>query len=311
MKAWVLHGVDDLRFEDVPKPEPRDGEVLVRVKCVGVCSSDVPRIFTTGMYSHPLIPGHEFSGELKNGRRVAAFPLLPCFSCQSCTVGSYETCSSYDYIGSRTNGAFAEYVAVPEWNLVDISDDMSFEAAAMLEPAAVAYHAAGRVDLTGYTSAAVIGDGIIGQLIAKLLTLSGIDKVSLIGRGDDTERCDNPALYESSFDVCYEAVGSVESFRRCVEIVRPIGKIVLIGNPSADFSIDKALYWQLLRKQIVALGIWNSRYPHDWEEVIKIADRLKLDEFITHRYPLGKALDALTMMRDKKEKHGKVMLIGM
>ncbi len=151
MKAYVLHGIDDLRYEEVQEPSLKQGEVLVEVKAAGICGSDIPRIFENGTYSFPLIPGHEFSGVVVKtaseaedkwlGEHVGVFPLLPCKSCVPCQKGHYEMCRNYSYIGSRTNGAFAQYVAVPVWNLIRLPEGVSFEAAAMLEPMAVAVHA--------------------------------------------------------------------------------------------------------------------------------------------------------------------------
>ena len=99
MKAWVLHGVKDLRFEDVDSPAPEEGEVLVKVKAAGICSSDIPRVYATGAYHYPIILGHEFSGVTTDGRRVGVFPLIPCHICKSCKSHHYETCSDYSYIG--------------------------------------------------------------------------------------------------------------------------------------------------------------------------------------------------------------------
>ena len=131
MKAWVLHGVNDLRLETVPIPLPEEQEVLVEVKATGICGSDIPRIYHTGAHIHPLIPGHEFSGEVVEvgkgtdrkwiGQRVGIFPLIPCGECGLCRKKQYEMCRNYSYLGSRRNGGFAEYAAVPAWNLVLLS----------------------------------------------------------------------------------------------------------------------------------------------------------------------------------------------
>jgi len=289
MKAWVLHSPGDLRFEDVPEPKPEQGWVLVKVKCAGICSSDIARIFSTGAYRHPLIPGHEFSGETSDVRRVSVFPLLPCFECESCKSEHYETCSNYGYIGSRQNGAFAEYVAVPEWNLVEIPDNMSFEEAAMLEPAAVALHAVKQLDLQNVSSTAVIGNGVIGKLIAKWLKICGADKVELLGRGDT--QC------LAHYDACVEAVGSTDAFQRCIDLVRPNGQIVLVGNPSKDFCIEQKLYWQILRKQINMQGSWNSCYPSDWQQAIENIDKLCMEELISSRYSFENLDKALAEIR--------------
>lgn len=159
MKAYVLHGIGDMRYEEVKEPSLKPGEVLVEVKAAGICGSDIPRIFETGTYSYPLIPGHEFSGVVVRaaaqaeeqwlGKRVGVFPLLPCKSCAPCRSGRFEMCRKYSYFGSRTDGAFAQYVAVPVWNLVELPKSVSFEAAAMFEPMAVAVHAMRNIGLSG------------------------------------------------------------------------------------------------------------------------------------------------------------------
>ena len=123
MKAYVLHGIGDLRYEDVGLPALAEGTVLVRVRAAGICGSDIPRVYRTGAYSHPLIPGHEFSGEVVRvgagvdgawvDKRVGVFPMIPCMGCPQCQKGQYEMCRNYNYLGSRTDGGFAEYVRVP------------------------------------------------------------------------------------------------------------------------------------------------------------------------------------------------------
>ena len=155
MNAWVLHDINDFRLEAVEEPILGEDEVLVEVKAAGICGSDIPRVYRNGTYSFPLIPGHEFSGVVTKagaavdmgwpGRRVGIFPLIPCMDCIPCRKKQYEMCRHYSYLGSRRNGGFAEYVAVPAANLIPLPDSVSFEEAAMLEPMAVAVHAMRRV----------------------------------------------------------------------------------------------------------------------------------------------------------------------
>lgn len=155
MKAWVLHDIGDFRLEDVELPHIEKNEVLVQIKAVGICGSDIPRIYQNGAHVSPLIPGHEFAGIVEKtgenvdarwkGKRVGVFPLIPCKSCIPCQRKQYEMCRHYSYLGSRRDGGFAEYVAVPQENLMELPDGVSFEAAAMLEPMAVAVHAMRRV----------------------------------------------------------------------------------------------------------------------------------------------------------------------
>jgi L-iditol 2-dehydrogenase len=300
VKAWILHNKDDIRLENVPMPSPKSDEVLIKVKYAGICSSDISRVFSMEAHHYPLILGHEFSGETEDGRRVGVFPLIPCFKCESCKSKIYETCSNYGYIGSRQNGAFAEYVAVPNWNLIEIPDNMNFETAALLEPAAVALHAVKQIDLQNTSNAAVIGNGIIGKLAEKWLNIYGVNNVKLLGRNDKSNF--------SCYDACIEAVGSTDALQCSIETVRPNGQIVLVGNPSIDFRLEQKLYWQILRKQIKILGSWNSRYPSDWQEVIKSANKLHINELISHIYSFEELDKALIMMRNKTEKYCKVMM---
>jgi L-iditol 2-dehydrogenase len=310
MKAWVLHDIGDLRFEDAPMPSLNPGEALVRVSRAGVCSSDVSRILTSGAYHYPIILGHEFSGTVEReyddgdvarwlGKRVGVFPLVPCFNCVSCRHGKYETCDNYSYIGSRRNGAFAEYVAVPKWNLIELPDVMSFDEAALLEPAAVALHSVRRPDLAGIGSVAVVGTGPIGRLIVRWLQIFGITDVTSIGREYSPSR---------QFDVCVEAVGSVEALRSCVDLTRPNGRLVLVGNPTADFNVDQRLYWQILRKQLTVRGSWNSSFPSDWRDAIAHAEQLRLSAFVSHSCGFTGLRDAVAMMQAGNVKRGKVLL---
>ena len=298
MRAWVLHGINNYRLCDVPIPIAKDGEILVKVKAAGICSSDIARVYSTGAYHYPIIPGHEFSGETADGRRVGVFPLIPCFECESCNKAHYETCSNYSYIGSRQDGAFAEYVTVPEWNLIELPDDMPYEAAALLEPAAVALHAVQQLDLTCVNAAAIVGDGAIGRLIAKWLAIYGVNNIAIVGKLDKIS---------VDVDACFEAAGNVNALRRCIELAKPDGQLVLVGNPDVDFSIDQKLYWQILRKQLTIRGSWNSQYPANWKETLTNADKLMLDELITHRYAFAELDNAFEMMRTKSGKHIKVI----
>ena len=151
MKALTLHKLGDLRIDETAVPHPGENEALVAVRAAGICGSDIPRTYKTGAYFYPLIPGHEFSGIVESigagvdsrwrGKRVGVFPLIPCRTCMPCRKKQYEMCRHYSYLGSRRNGGFAEYVAVPSDNLIELAEDISYEQAAMMEPMAVAVHA--------------------------------------------------------------------------------------------------------------------------------------------------------------------------
>ncbi|MDR1398025.1 MAG: galactitol-1-phosphate 5-dehydrogenase [Desulfarculales bacterium] len=300
MKGWVLYGLNNLQLEELAAAKPQRGEILVKVKAAGICSSDIQRVYVKGAYHYPIILGHEFAGETENGRRVSVFPLIPCFKCESCQARHYETCSNYNYIGSRRDGAFAEYVAVPEWNLLEIPAHVTFAQAALFEPAAVALHAVKRLNPGKGSRVAIIGKGAIGQLAAQWLANFGVTEIDLLGRNDLPN-------FEQ-YDACLEASGAREGLRRSIELTKPNGRLVLVGNPDVDFNIDQKLYGQILRKQITLQGSWNSSYPADWREVRDRAGKLRLDSFISHRYKFRELDKALAMMRGKKESYRKVIM---
>jgi len=346
MRALVLHGIGDLRVEEVPRPIPAPGEVLVRVAFCGVCGSDIPRVFVKGTYRFPLICGHEFAGTVeecgqgvtgyREGDRVAVFPLLWCGRCPACERGAFVMCSSYDYYGSRRDGAFAEFVAVPERNLLKVPEGVSLEAAAMTEPAAVALHALRRAggSLVGQT-AVIFGAGPIGLLAAQWARRMGAEQVILFdvvpeklhmarrlgfGLAFDSNAC-GPVEVVSSLtagrgaELCIEAAGVPPTLCQAIAVARTGGRVVILGNPSADVTLPASLISQTMRRELDLLGVWNSTFSpagnnDDWHAVLSAvaAGRLELEPIVTHRVPLEDARAALLRMRDRTEFFAKVLI---
>ncbi len=346
MKAYVLHGIDDLRYEEVAAPVPAPDEVLVRVMAAGICGSDIPRIFRTGAHRHPLIPGHEFSGVVESvggesaadwtGKRVGVFPLIPCRACPPCREKQYEMCRQYGYLGSRQDGGFAEYVAVPRRNLIELPDAVSFEEAAMLEPMAVAVHAMRRAAPKASDTVAVCGLGTIGLLTAMFLKDAGIGKVLLIGNkalqkkmaarlgfsGEDfcdtREKDAKQWLWDRTegkgADVFFECVGRNETITLAITAAAPGGTVLLTGNPASDMRLSRDEYWNILRHQLTLRGTWNSSFTEeasdDWQYVLKrLASRqVTPAALISHRLPLERLEQGLRIMRDKTEEFCKIMV---
>ena len=167
MKAYVLNAIKEFECCEVEKPSITADSLLLEVHATGICGSDIPRIYKDGTYSYPLIPGHEFAGtvveagseenQLWVGKRVGVFPLIPCQKCECCLQKKYEMCMHYSYLGSRTNGGFAQFVRVPAWNLIELPEQVSMVQAAMLEPMAVAVHAIRRANVKKTDQIAVCG----------------------------------------------------------------------------------------------------------------------------------------------------------
>ena len=195
MKAGVLHARDDIRYEEVQTPEPKAGEVLVKVKYSGICGSDVPRVIEDGAHFYPIVLGHEFSGivaavgdgvtKVKKGQRVAGAPLVPCMNCEDCMKGDYALCKDYSFIGTRQAGSFAEYICLPEQNVVSFTDTVSFEQGALFEPAAVALHGLECLPYKGGKTVAILGGGTIGLLVMQWANIFGAAKTVVFDIDDD------------------------------------------------------------------------------------------------------------------------------
>lgn len=340
MKALVLHGVGDLRFEEVSAPELKEGTALVKIKACGICSSDIPRVFTTGTYHFPTIPGHEFSGQIVAvgdgvdesllGRRSCVFPMLPCRSCKACEKEEWAQCSGYSYFGSRCDGGFAEYLVAPVWNLVPFADTLSYEEAALCEPAAVSLHAVNLGVIEKGDNVIVIGTGTIGFLIGLFAANRSGKRVAVAGRsankleyaeklGFETIDLSHEDIAEGAqrlfgggADVVFEAVGANASISDAVKAAGALGRVVLVGNPEGDLSMEKNVYWSILRKQLTVVGSWNSAYNsriNDWKQAIGIFEggELDLKGLITHTFQLSEHEKAFEAVRDRSVFSLKVM----
>ena len=346
MEALVLHGVGDLRLEQIPIPSLAEGNVRVRIGFCGVCGSDIPRIFAKGTYSFPTVCGHEFAGivdacgpgvdDFAPGDPVVVFPLLWCGTCAACEQGKYVQCHDYDYLGSRSDGAFAEYIVAPKENLIAVPSGVTLEEAAMTEPAAVALHAICRVNtsLAGKT-VAIFGAGPIGLMTAQWARIIGAATVLLfdivaeklvLAKQFGFDKAFNTITQEpvevvnahtdgKGAHVCIEAAGVPATYRDALGSVGRGGSVVLLGNPVTDVTLPASLISQLMRREVSVFGTWNSDYSaagndDDWRTVLQAmaSGMLTLMPLITHKVPLVDSADMLHRMRDKSEFYAKVLI---
>lgn len=325
MKCANLYAPGDLRYEDIPMPRCEPDEVLVRVRCCGICGSDVPRVFTKGTYHFPTVIGHEFSGQVVHdpqgewmGRKVAVFPLLPCFECESCRKGSYATCGHYDYYGSRRDGGMAEYIAVKRWNILLMPENLGYTEGAFCEPVAVARHAVKKLEIVPGEKMLISGAGPIGLIAGQWAKAFGAEQVYYFDIDPDkialAEQMGFEAYKNQPDITCVlEGTGHPAALRSCLQAIAPGGKMVLMGNPSADMPMSQDTYWQILRKELLLKGTWNSSYndwDNDWRESLTAMAEgtIQVKRLITHMFDLSECNRAFQMMRDRTEFFVKVML---
>ena len=288
---------------------------------------------------------HEFSGEVDDigedvstywvEKRVGVYPLIPCMKCGACRKGLYELCRNYDYIGSRRDGAFADYVTVPADNLFELPMEVSFEEAAMLEPMAVAVNAVrkGTDSFRVSKEAGIIicGLGTIGLLVAMFLVEAGYKNVFGIGnKPGQKERLVRLGIPEQNYidsnlsgtsvkeridgaTVFFECVGRNETVSLGIDCAGAEGRVILVGNPYSGMELDKNIYWKILRNELTVLGVWNSRFngnlDDDWHYVLdRLRDhRIRPTDFITHRLAFEELGKGFEIMRDKSEDYCKIM----
>jgi len=341
MKAAVLHRPGEIRLEQRQVPEPGPGEVLVRVRAVGVCGSDV-HYYKEGrigrrVVEKPLILGHESAGEvvalgsgvlhIAVGARVALEPGVPCRRCRYCKIGRYNLCPDVTFMATPpVDGAFVEYIAWPADFTYSLPENLGYAEGALMEPLAVGMHAVRRARPVPGCTVLVLGGGPIGQLALVAAKAAGAGRVILTeleeGRlamarslgADAALDLRSTSMAEALAeitdgegpDLVIEAAGSVETVRQGIELVRRGGTVVWIGLPGTDPCPVSVL--QAINKEMDILGIY--RYANVYPDAIRLAASGKIDlaPLVTHRFPLEEARRALDTVLEQRASAVKVLV---
>lgn len=347
MKVLSLTALGTFELQERPIPQAAAGEVLLKVRAAGICGSDLPRAYVNGPYHYPLVLGHEFAGEIEAvgenvdpgliGRKAAIFPLLPCNKCAFCHEHLYAKCTHYSYFGSRQDGGFSEYLAVPVFNLVMLNDDADLRAAAMVEPAVVGLHVMRRAHLDLNDNVVIYGAGPIGIMIARWARIYGANRILMVdvdkkkiafaqSLGFSAEDlCDASEVDPIEWvleqtagkgaDVCIEGSGSSSGLVNALRSCRVFGKVLMLGNPHSDMKIPREVYDRFMRKEATIIGVFNSVYkqgPHDeWEEAAAAiqSGKLKVTDLITQEVPIDELHDLFELMRHNTQLYCKGLMV--
>lgn len=347
MKAAVLYGNEDLRYDDYPTPEIKPGMVKVQVKASGICGSDVPRVLHNGAHFYPVVLGHEFGGDIVEigegvegfaiGDTVSGVPLVPCLICDDCQQGNYALCKHYSFIGSRQQGSFAEYVVIPARNAVKYDSSIPYEQAAMFEPSTVALHGLFCNNYSGGGSVAVLGGGTIGLFTmqwakifgAKSVTVFDIDnsRLELSNRlgadfavntqENDFKEKSYAQIESAGFDYVFETAGNTATMQMAFDLAGNKAKVCFIGTPHVDLTFTPKQWENMNRKEFLLTGSWMSYsapFPgKEWELTAHYfaTGQLKFDhELIFRTFPMSEAAEAFALFKNPRQVHGKIMLVN-
>lgn len=344
MRAAVLVAQGTLELRELPDPVPGPGELLVRVAAASLCGSDIHR-YVRGHRTYPIVLGHEAAGTVAGvgpgvdaglvGTRGAIVPLVPDHTCAECRAGRFSACGAYSFLGSRRDGAFAELVTLPVANLLPTPDALSFDAAALIEPATVARHL---LDLGGAAagrSAVVLGAGSIGLMLVQWLRIAGLGPIvatdvvpanleaalalgataALDPRAVDLG-AEVRALIPGGADLVLEASGSPAALDASIDVARTRGTIVLGGNQPPDATLPMSWVERLMRKELSLSGgfmSYSAPWPgHEWTDSLAAAVEgaprgLDMAAMISHRLPLTQAPATLEAIGARRLAHRKIV----
>lgn len=322
MNAVVLEAPQQLAYTQIPVPQPDPGWVLMRVGAVSICGSDVLRVWHNHARVLPIVLGHECAGtivavgagvdESRIGQQVAIIPLIPNMDSPISEMGFYSSSPGYSFIGSRINGGFAEYVAVPAANTIALPDGVPLEIGALIEPTTVGYHALKRSGGAAGRSVAVFGVGSIGLFTIQVARALGAKQIIAVDIDDEhleaaaqfgADVTLNPqrvdvveaimAATEYGVDLSLEVAGLPVTLEQAILSTRAGGDVGLVGNQPVAEQVSLNLVEQFMRRQLNMHGCWMSYsapFPGaEWQDVLKMmmTGQLALDAMITHRVRLN------------------------
>jgi L-iditol 2-dehydrogenase len=342
MKAMVLTGLRKIEIIEKPVPEiisPDD--VLVKMKSVGVCGSDI-HYYRDGkignqVVKYPFTVGHEGAGiiekvggkvkKLKPGDRVAVDPAMPCFECDQCKQKRFHTCRKLKFLGcpGQAEGCFSEFIVMPETSCIKIADNMTLDQAALSEPLAIGMYAVHLAEDVKGKKIGILGSGPIGISVLLCARALGSDIVymtdklderlkvakelgaAMTGNPDKSDIVADILNHEPlSLDLVFECCGQQEAVDQAVKLLKPGGTLLIVGIPEFDrwsFNVD-----DLRRKEIKIVNV--RRQNEMTEKTIRMIEEgiIIPDKMQTHTIGFDKIAEAFDMVDNYRDGVMKAMI---
>jgi len=335
LKALVLTGLKRLEFIDVPQPQiTKDTDILLKMAAVGICGSDV-HYYETGkvgsqVVTYPYRIGHECSAtvtqigktvrDIKIGDKVVVEPAVSCHNCDQCRIGRENTCRNLKFLGApgQGDGCLSEYIVMPQENCLVVNDKLTLIQAALCEPFTIGLYSVKQGQGPCSDKIAILGSGPIGLSCMTAARLRGAKKIYMtdkiaerlavakkhgadwVGNPDESDIVKQISKLEPlGIDVVYECAGQQSTIDEGIELLRPGGKLVLVGIPRESrisISIDYAR-----RKEITIVNI--RRQNRSTQETVELlaAGKINIDYLVTHKFKFEDSIKAFEIVAGYKD----------
>lgn len=325
MKTARYYGIEDIRYEELPVPNCGEKDVLIKVAYAGICGSDL-HIYKKGMFIQniPETMGHEFSGtviktgskvhSLQAGDRVTANPMVTCGNCIACRTGHRGSCETLGFIGEVRPGCFAEYIALPQEDVIKAPPDIDLKKLALAEPLAVALNICRQAKPAPTDKVLIVGPGPIGLLTALALkNVCGLENPTILGRSPARlsiakalgMKTTTQLGDDSYFDLIIEAAGNETTLSTAVAHALPGGKICVVSIFEDDFIFDINT---IVAKQLSIIGCNVYETRHIQESTKLLADGIiDPSPLVTDTYDLADCREAFAALCSKDKKACKIL----
>ncbi|MBF0280789.1 MAG: alcohol dehydrogenase catalytic domain-containing protein [SAR324 cluster bacterium] len=338
MRQAIMTEPGNIEFRDVSVPDVKANEVLLEIKQIGICGSDIHVNHGKHPFTpYPVVQGHEFMGivketgsdvssEIQPGMKATALPQSVCGQCRPCLRGDFHICDELKVKGFQAPGCAQDFFIAPDEMVIPLPDSFTYEQGALIEPTSVATHSTQRAgDLSG-KNVVVLGAGTIGNLVAQVVRSRGAKKILITDLSEfrleiarkcgieETTNVNHETLTEASrrvfgeegFDIAFEAVGVEATMDAVVETIQKGGSIVVLGVFEEKPRIDMSIVGD---RELSIIG--TLMYQHkDYQEAVELiqSGKVKTQPLVTKHFPFEEYSQAYRFIDEKKDKSMKIMI---